>query len=242
MKKWKCTVCGYIHVGEEPPETCPVCGADKSKFVLLEEEAEGHAEAPRGAAGQEKPSESGGETRQAGGQARDSGSGPKQIASGLRDKVSGLASGNDTFQAVYDFTTAKMVKHHVHPISVHVPNGVIPVAFLFVLLAAAFDLTALGLASYYNLIMVLLSLPVVLFSGLLVWTRKYNQALTTIFITKLAATAVVTLCVIVLFIWRISDPGVLTGPSRGAYVLVWLILLAATGVAGYIGGKLVFKD
>ncbi len=28
MKKWKCTVCGYIHVGEEPPEECPVCGAE----------------------------------------------------------------------------------------------------------------------------------------------------------------------------------------------------------------------
>jgi rubredoxin len=33
MKQWKCTVCGYIHKGDEPPETCPVCGADKSKFI-----------------------------------------------------------------------------------------------------------------------------------------------------------------------------------------------------------------
>ncbi len=40
MKKWKCTVCGYIHVGDEPPEICPVCKADKSKFVLLEEKQE----------------------------------------------------------------------------------------------------------------------------------------------------------------------------------------------------------
>ncbi len=37
MKKWKCLVCGYIHEGDKPPEICPVCGADKSKFVLLEE-------------------------------------------------------------------------------------------------------------------------------------------------------------------------------------------------------------
>jgi rubredoxin/uncharacterized membrane protein len=36
--KWKCTVCGYIHSGPEPPEKCPVCGADKSKFIPLEEE------------------------------------------------------------------------------------------------------------------------------------------------------------------------------------------------------------
>lgn len=35
MKKWKCTVCGYIHIGDEPPEKCPVCGAPKEKFIPL---------------------------------------------------------------------------------------------------------------------------------------------------------------------------------------------------------------
>ncbi|MDD2936502.1 MAG: FAD-binding protein [Candidatus Methanomethylophilaceae archaeon] len=34
MKKWRCTVCGYIHEGDEPPETCPQCGAPKEKFEL----------------------------------------------------------------------------------------------------------------------------------------------------------------------------------------------------------------
>jgi thiamine pyrophosphate-dependent acetolactate synthase large subunit-like protein/rubredoxin len=29
---WKCTVCGYIHEGDEPPETCPVCGVPASAF------------------------------------------------------------------------------------------------------------------------------------------------------------------------------------------------------------------
>jgi len=35
VKKWKCTVCGYIHEGDAPPEKCPQCGAPKEKFVLL---------------------------------------------------------------------------------------------------------------------------------------------------------------------------------------------------------------
>ncbi len=34
-KRWQCKVCGYIHEGDEPPDTCPVCGADRSQFVLL---------------------------------------------------------------------------------------------------------------------------------------------------------------------------------------------------------------
>lgn len=36
MKKWQCVVCGYIYEGEEAPERCPMCGAAKEKFVLME--------------------------------------------------------------------------------------------------------------------------------------------------------------------------------------------------------------
>ena len=32
MKKFICTVCGYIHEGSEPPEICPICKVDSSKF------------------------------------------------------------------------------------------------------------------------------------------------------------------------------------------------------------------
>ena len=32
MKKYICIVCGYIHEGDVPPDVCPVCKADKSKF------------------------------------------------------------------------------------------------------------------------------------------------------------------------------------------------------------------
>ena len=32
MKKWVCTVCGYVYEGEAAPEFCPVCKAPASKF------------------------------------------------------------------------------------------------------------------------------------------------------------------------------------------------------------------
>ncbi|WP_372806537.1 thiamine pyrophosphate-dependent enzyme [Pontiella sp.] len=32
---WKCNVCGYIHEGDEPPETCPVCGVPASEFTEI---------------------------------------------------------------------------------------------------------------------------------------------------------------------------------------------------------------
>ena len=36
-KKFKCTVCGYIHEGKAAPETCPVCAAPASAFVEIED-------------------------------------------------------------------------------------------------------------------------------------------------------------------------------------------------------------
>lgn len=32
MNSWRCTRCGYIHEGNEPPERCPICGAPKEMF------------------------------------------------------------------------------------------------------------------------------------------------------------------------------------------------------------------
>ena len=32
MKKWVCSVCGYVHTGDAPPEACPQCKAPASKF------------------------------------------------------------------------------------------------------------------------------------------------------------------------------------------------------------------
>ena len=33
MKKFVCSVCGYVHEGDTPPERCPQCKAPKEKFV-----------------------------------------------------------------------------------------------------------------------------------------------------------------------------------------------------------------
>ena len=32
MEKWICSVCGYTHQGDNPPDRCPQCGAQKSEF------------------------------------------------------------------------------------------------------------------------------------------------------------------------------------------------------------------
>lgn len=35
-RAWKCEICGYVHQGDEPVDSCPVCGADVSNFTPME--------------------------------------------------------------------------------------------------------------------------------------------------------------------------------------------------------------
>ena len=30
MKKWVCSVCGYVHEGDSAPDFCPICKAPKA--------------------------------------------------------------------------------------------------------------------------------------------------------------------------------------------------------------------
>ncbi len=39
MKKYICTICGYVHEGGNAPEQCPVCKAPKEKFVEQKQES-----------------------------------------------------------------------------------------------------------------------------------------------------------------------------------------------------------
>lgn len=50
LKKWRCTVCGYIHLGDAPPDFCPECGAPAEFFEKVTEAASA-AETGRAQAG-----------------------------------------------------------------------------------------------------------------------------------------------------------------------------------------------
>lgn len=209
MKKWQCTVCGYIHEGDEPPEECPVCGADRSKFIEIvsEEALEPEIKQPES---EEKKVDS------------------KPESPSFRPKLN----------PIYDL----MLKHHVHPISVHIPNGVLPASVIFIVLAALFNFSGLSQAAFYNLIFVVLTLPLVLFSGYIEWQKKYKGQLTRLFKTKILCAAVVSLTAVILMVWLFIDPQAATSSSNLLFLLINLVMLAAAGIAGFIGGKFVFKD
>lgn len=44
MKKYVCSVCGYVHEGENPPDKCPQCNAGAEKFILQTDSDQGWAD------------------------------------------------------------------------------------------------------------------------------------------------------------------------------------------------------
>lgn len=209
MKAWKCTVCNYVHKGEFPPEKCPVCGADKSKFVEIQSSDEPDKPKPE----------------------------TDDSAVSEPEKTEPPAP-----QSLYQKITDLMIQHHAHPILVHTPNGILPIAAVLFIIAWLFDATLPANAAAVNLVFVVLALPLVVYTGVLEWQRKYNQADTLLFRIKiLAATLTCASCLISL-VWFLVNPAVLSTSLAWIFILINLIMLASAGIAGYIGGKLVFKD
>jgi len=205
MKKWKCTVCGYIHSGPEPPETCPVCNADKSKFieVVEDENAEGD-QAPETDMKKEKAAR----------------------------------------YTIHEQIMKLVLTHHIHPISVHTPNGLLPVAVVFMALAVVFGFTSFEFPAFLNLMVVLLVMPVVMITGYIEWQKRYKGARTAIFLTKMGCAVVVLVALLIVVMWRIIDPDVASfdSPARWVFFAVHMIMLGAAGIAGHLGGKLVFGN
>lgn len=224
MKKWECTICSYIHEGDAPPDECPVCGADKSAFVEVVDKAE--TEQGKAASPENETSA----TTEAASTEASTDTPPLQTP----------AASPNLWAALLAKGTELILKHHLHPIAVHSPNGIMPMAFTFLLIAALLGLTSFDAAALYSLVFILISMPVVIFTGYIAWKNRYRGALTPIFKIKITCSAIMLFSLVVLICWRALDPQVvLTSGLRWLYLLVALVALGAAGMAGHLGGKLI---
>lgn len=210
VKIWRCGVCGYVHTGVEPPEKCPICEAPKKMFVEID--ADGKV---LGTIDIEDAD---------------------LAMAGLTEK------GQKKSFSLFDQFAKLSLKLHLHPITVHFPNGILPAVVVFLALSVYFNIVSLETAAYYNLIFVLLMLPMVLLTGFIEWQKRYKGIKTPIFIIKITCSLIVLALVNVLVFWRWLDPGVMAegSPTRLIYLGIAAVMLAAVGLAGHLGGKLVF--
>lgn len=210
VKRWRCTVCGYVHSGDEPPEKCPVCDAPKKMFVEIDADGKALSELVT-----------------------------EEAASAMAPLTEKEPKKSSSFFAKI---AALSLKFHLHPIAVHFPNGILPAVVAFLALSVYFNIVTLETAAYYNLIFVLLMLPIVLLTGFIEWQKRYKGIKSAIFIVKIICSLIVLALVNVLVFWRLIDPAVVAegSPSRLSYLGIAGVMLAVVGLAGHLGGKLVF--
>ena len=219
MKFWQCSVCKYIHEGDEPPAKCPVCGVDASKFVEIDEASIPDKKLKKKANATTQKAQS---SRRADDISKEP---PATAPLTPREKVESL-----------------LVKHHAHPVSVHTPNGVLPMAVVLYILAWLFNARILGTAAAISQTFVLISLPVVVYTGTLEWRKKYSGAMSPIFKLKILAAALTCTTSLITFVWYISDPTLLASAKAWVFIVLNILMLGSAVIAGHIGGKLVFKD
>lgn len=206
MRRWKCKVCGYIHEGDEAPEKCPVCNADRIHFVEVNEKGDEITAAPTVEA---------------------------------KVEAAPLVTPPATLK---EKLIKQVLRRHLHPISVHFPNGLLPASVVFLVLGIFFGFAGFNEAGFYNMVFVLINMPVVMITGYLEWQRRYKGAKTVLFLTKIACSIVVLVSLLILVIWRFVNPAV-TDPGsvdRLIFLSIAGAMLAAAGIAGHLGGKLVF--
>jgi len=213
-RRWRCSICGYFHEGEEPPEKCPVCGADRSLFV--EVDAEGKSLTDEADGGEVTAAE---------------------------ESADGMASTQEG-STFFDKIATLSFKLHLHSIHTHFPNGVLPVLVVFLGLSIYFNIVSLETAAFYNSIAVLVALPVVILTGYIEWQKRYKGIKTMVFITKIICALVVLASVNILVFWRVIDPAVASegSVSQMLYFAVAAVALGAAGIAGHLGGNLAFAS
>jgi len=214
MKIWQCSVCNYIHRGDTPPDKCPICNAGANKFKEIDEASIPEKRPKRK---QQQPQ-------------------TEKTSFVVQDKTGKIEENS------FDKIKTLVVKHHAHPVVVHTPNGLLPVAVILWLLAWIFDYQLLGKAAFINQIFVIVSLPLVIFTGIIEWQKKYNKAMTTMFKIKISAAILTSTACLTTTIWYYLNPEVLLTSWAWSFMFINIIMLASAGIAGHIGGKLVFKD
>ncbi len=265
MKKWRCSVCGYIHEGDEPPDKCPVCGADKSMFELISDTTEKSGEKSRKL--QEEKGNKKWRCPVCGYIDEESRPDKCPVCGSDKELFEAMETGSkieiqqkvsekkdtpekketppeqEADKSFYQFIIGQILKHHVHPVSVHIPNGVIPVSVIFIVLAMISGCKALATAALCNMIFVVLAMPLVIFTGYTEWKMKYRGFLSRIFLTKILCATLVAITSLIVALWLVFEPDVLiTSSYKWIFLFISFIMIGAAGVAGFIGGKLVFKD
>lgn len=154
------------------------------------------------------------------------------------------------FKVVGELSRETLFKHklaerieglHPHPMLVHFSIAYTVVISLLCFLYLLTDYRCLEAASYYLLVLGLISAPGAGLSGFFTWKVVYQGRMTRIFFRKIVLTIILFIAITLCFVVRTMDPDVLIAKNIITYVYLALIvsLVPITVMLGYYGGKIV---
>lgn len=131
----------------------------------------------------------------------------------------------------------------LHPAAAHFPNGLLPTALLFVLLAMGLSSPSLEKASYYMVCVAIVVWPVSFFSGLYDWKTKMRGYKAKIFYKKIALATLLLFFLLSALILGVSVDDILIrgGWLAVAYLLLYFGMFGCVVLLGHYGGKLAYQ-
>jgi uncharacterized membrane protein len=139
--------------------------------------------------------------------------------------------------------TLKKTLPHLHPIFVHFPQALFPVAFASFVLGMLTGNRIFESGALTAVIFGLLSSPVCIITGHIDWRLRYSGAMTRVFRIKIWGAYILAFLAAAALAVRLLHPEI-AGMGISVPVILYASLLGACTVTcvvlGYYGGKLVF--
>jgi len=132
---------------------------------------------------------------------------------------------------------------YFHPIFVHFPQALFPVAFAAFLLYVATGVRDFEVGAFLMAVAGAAAAPVTTLTGLLDWKIRYKGYMTSVFRIKIVGAFVLIALSIPAVLLRCLAPGVAALPLSGwgfAYAGLLAACVGTCVVLGHFGGKLVF--
>lgn len=257
-KSWRCTVCGYIHTGDEPPEVCPVCGVDASKFELVgRDDARVTPETETQTATPPEGSKEKSWRCSVCGYSHTGDDPPGacpvcgvdaarfELMGAADDAVSqvrGEGAAASPLPGPIAFALEMWETFVLHAVAAHFPNGLLPSAALFFALFFIKGSDSLEATAFHLVALTVVVTPVVFISGLRDWQAKFGGTLGGVFYKKI----MLALIMLVLGIAAVTLRGVVGSWDGlelwGQIVYLSLVtgMLGCVTILGHYGGQLVF--
>ncbi len=239
--KWICTVCGYVHEGDSPPDVCPVCGQPKEMFEKAEEMPASTSQAPAGGTSKKSGKKSG-RWRCTVCNYIHEGTEPPDMCPVCGAGKEAFVPETDSPEHHHRGFGGLIEKLHLHPVSAHFPNGALPLALLAWLIYLVSGDSSFERTSFYLMLVATLAVP---FTALTGWSdakHRFGTTTTGVFPEKKLWSLVLTGVTLGMAGWRLFLGW--THVPNGLEIVVYTVLLvAATALVarlGMLGGKLVF--